>query len=319
LVSGGLIVVTTGGLVDSGSIVVVVCVVGGSVVVGSNVVVGARGGSLEPRGSWATPVVGAVSDGSGAVVLDTDVVVTGFGDDFSDFGSTVVVVDVAADGGVFVVVAAVGVGEELNAIVGSGDVSVTPDAIAAAVVGTNGAGGAVDGDADAVGDAGEAVVTTPVDLVTAFADTIGSGSVHSRGEAGGVRVPVERDFGSTVDVETAASTTSPNRSGGRTSTGCSHSNVPNGAANDAVSATAAAPELMIAGTIGAPLMSGPRNGTLASGASKPAARVVRPRETRSIARTTAGSNCVPAFFVSSRRASASGRGFLYARAPVMTA
>jgi hypothetical protein len=105
-----------------------------------------------------------------------------------------------------------------------------------------------------------------------------------------------------------------------TAIGVAHSSGDTGVIKlETVSTTAAAPELTTAGTEGAVAINVPRNGKFAIGANTPAARVTRPTETLSMARTTSGSNCVPAFFVSSWRASSIGRGFLYARAAVMTA
>jgi hypothetical protein len=69
--------------------------------------------------------------------------------------------------------------------------------------------------------------------------------------------------------------------------------------------------------------SGPRNepmrGTFASAAIGPLNLLICPTEIANIARTTAGSNWVPAPFRSSRRATSIEYGFLYERAIVITA
>ena len=86
-----------------------------------------------------------------------------------------------------------------------------------------------------------------------------------------------------------------------------------------VNAMAAAPEPSTAGTAGTALNSDPMIGAVLSDESGPAARDTRPTETLNMARTTAGSNCVPEPRVSSSRAADIGSGFLYALAAVMTA
>jgi hypothetical protein len=58
--------------------------------------------------------------------------------------------------------------------------------------------------------------------------------------------------------------------------------------------------------------------TPANHASGPITSRKRPREIARNARTTTGSNCVPALFANSVRAWAAGKGFLYERAAVMT-
>jgi hypothetical protein len=84
-----------------------------------------------------------------------------------------------------------------------------------------------------------------------------------------------------------------------------------GVASPTVS-TAAAPLCSIAGvTAGvAPESKLPTNGRLASEAAMPLIRLGLPIETFNMARTTSGSNCVPAPFANSSRATASERGFL---------
>jgi hypothetical protein len=116
--------------------------------------------------------------------------------------------------------------------------------------------------------------------------------------------------GITVVVVGSTSASSIGASATGTGVAAVQANGDTGAARPSVMATAAAPELTMAGTAGAAASSEPMIGAVPSDASGPAARETRPTDALSMARTTTGSNWVPAPAVSSCRATAIGSGFL---------
>ena len=86
-----------------------------------------------------------------------------------------------------------------------------------------------------------------------------------------------------------------------------------------VIASAVAPLTAAEGTADADVRIDPRYGRFTNAPSGPAATAVTlPTDTFNSARTTTGSNWVPAFFVSSTLANCAGRAFLYDRAAVIT-
>ena len=140
--------------------------------------------------------------------------------------------------------------------------------------------------------------------------------VTGRFDPGAVCAGVERSRPLSASLVSASIVGSPALCAGAL---WAHWNDEAGAAKPAVTKMAVAPEVIRVGIDGAVVNSDPMNGRFASGVKNPAFFDIFPTETRNIARTTAGSNWDPAFFVSSWRASSIGNGFLYARAAVITA
>lgn len=326
VVSAGaaVVVVVAGGLV-SGATVVVVVVVAVVVVVGvvvAGVVVVAKGGCFGglTNGSMVVDVVGCwgsvvdvveddevgtdevgTRDDRGGLVSDPAVVVVERGgfvssgavvvDDLDGLVSVGVAIEVVVTdwlGSMWIVLGVLGVVPGVVVVRSAEEIDVSVNNRGWRAVRS------VFGAEELVGASrpGRAVAASDASLPDVF-----SPAVPFNGGVWSVAGPSEAGL---VSPESGAvSANDDGRSVCTAGNGFAHSSGDEGSAKLAVIATAATPELTIDGIAGALAMIEPRNGTFANGVANPATRDIFPTETLSIARTTTGSNWVPAFFVSS--------------------